>query len=136
MSDVSRSLSVRLRGHSYIAYALTPEWPIGQWLTELDESIDCFAEFFVGKPVVLDLSKVTLSQSGVSHLIAELQTRSMRIMKFGGVCGSPSGLPLWPFWNHPLPVRLPRTSGPTLIKNLPPNHINRLDHFSKPAPSM
>ena len=79
MSDASRPLSVRLRGHSYIAYALTPEWPISQWLNELDKSVDCSAEFFVGKPVVLDLSEVTLSQSGVAHLIVELQTRSMRI---------------------------------------------------------
>lgn len=79
MSDASRPLSVRLRGHSYIAYALTPEWPISQRLNELDKSVDCSAEFFVGKPVVLDLSEVTLSQSGVAHLIVELQTRSMRI---------------------------------------------------------
>jgi septum site-determining protein MinC len=85
MSDATRPLSVRLRGHSYIAYALTPEWPISQWLNELDKSVDCSAEFFVGKPVVLDLSEVTLSQSGVAHLIVELQTRSMRIMGIEGV---------------------------------------------------
>jgi septum site-determining protein MinC len=75
---------VRLRGHSYIAYALTPEWPITQWLSELDESTYCFADFLVGKPIV-DLSKVTLSQSGIAHLIAELQTRKIHIMGIEGV---------------------------------------------------
>ena len=80
MSDTGRPPSVRLRGHSYIAYALTPEWPITQWLSELDESTYCFADFLVSKPIVLDLSKVTLSQSGVAHLIAELQRRNIPIM--------------------------------------------------------
>ncbi len=85
MSDAGRSPSVRLRGHSYIAYTLTPESPITQWLTELDESIDSWAEFFIGKPIALDLSKVSLSQSGVAHLIAELQTRNIRILGVEGV---------------------------------------------------
>jgi hypothetical protein len=85
MSDTGRPPSVRLRGHSYIAYALTPEWPITQWLGQLDESIDCFADFLVSKSIVLDLSKVTPSQSGVAHLIAELQTRRIHIMGLEGV---------------------------------------------------
>jgi septum site-determining protein MinC len=85
MSGAGRPPSVRFRGHSYIAYTLTPESPITQWLTKLDESIDCSAEFLVGKPIVLDLSKVTLSQTGVAHLIAELQTRNIRIMGIEGV---------------------------------------------------
>ena len=84
MPDAGRPPSVRLRGHSYIAYALTPDWPITQWLSELDESTYCFADFLVSKPIVLDLSKVTLSQSGVAHLIAELQTRNIHIMGIEG----------------------------------------------------
>jgi septum site-determining protein MinC len=76
---------MRLRGHSYIAYALTPESPTTQWLTKLDETIDCSAEFLVGKSIVLDLSKVTPSQMGVAHLIAELQSRNIRIMGVDGV---------------------------------------------------
>jgi septum site-determining protein MinC len=80
MSDAGRPPSVRLRGHSYIAYTLMPEPPITPWLTKLDESIDCSAEFLVGKSIVLDLSKVTLSESGVAHLIAELQRRNIPIM--------------------------------------------------------
>jgi septum site-determining protein MinC len=85
MSDTGRPRSVRLRGHSYIAYALTPEWPITQWLGQLDESIDCFADFLGNKSIVLDLSKVTPSHSGVAHLIAELQTRRIHIMGLEGV---------------------------------------------------
>ena len=85
MPDAGRPPSVRLRGHSYIAYAPTPDWPITQWLSELDESTYCFADFLVGKPIVLDLSKVTLSQSGIAHLIAELHTRKIHIMGIEGV---------------------------------------------------
>jgi septum site-determining protein MinC len=85
MFDAGRPPSVHLRGYSYIAYTLTPELPITQWLTELDETIDCSAEFPVGKSIVLDLSKVTPSQTGVAHLIAELQTRNIRIMGIEGV---------------------------------------------------
>ncbi len=85
MSDAGRPPSVRFRGHSYIAYMLTPESPIDRWLTELDESIDCWAKPFVDKSIALDLSKVTLSQSGVTHLIAELQRRKIRIMGIEGV---------------------------------------------------
>jgi hypothetical protein len=85
MFDAGRPPSVHLRGYSYIAYTLTPELPITQWLTELDETIDCSAEFPVGKSIVLDLSKVTPTQTGVAHLIAELQTRNIRIMGIEGV---------------------------------------------------
>jgi septum formation inhibitor MinC len=84
MSDTARPPSVRLRGHSYIANALTPASPITQWLSELDESIDCFADFLVSKPIVLALSKVTVSQSGIAHLIAQLQTRKIHIMGIEG----------------------------------------------------
>jgi septum site-determining protein MinC len=92
MSDPARPPSVRFRGHSYIAYTLTPESPINQWFTELDESIDS-GEFLVGKAIVLDLSKVTLSQSGIAHLVAELQTRNVPIIGIEGVSELGAELP-------------------------------------------
>jgi septum site-determining protein MinC len=81
MSDAGRPPSVRLRGHSYIAYTLTPESPITQWLTKLDDSIDCSAEFLVDKPIVLDLSKVTLSQTAVARLIAATEVSVLHIQR-------------------------------------------------------
>jgi septum site-determining protein MinC len=52
---------MRFRGRSYMAFALTPEPPIADWLSELDAWIRSSAGFFVGRPVVLDLAAVTLS---------------------------------------------------------------------------
>jgi septum site-determining protein MinC len=76
---------MRFRGRSYIAFVLTPEAPIFDWLTDLDAWISRSAGFFVGKPVVLDLSAVALSKSAVAHLIGELQTRDIRIMGIEGI---------------------------------------------------
>jgi septum site-determining protein MinC len=41
--------------------------------------------FFVGKPVVLDLSAVDLSQSAIAHLIASLEQRNIRVLGIEGV---------------------------------------------------
>jgi len=97
MSDPARPRkSMRFRGRSYIAFVLTPEVPVFEWLADLDEWIRRSAGFFVGKPVVLDLSAVTLSKDATAHLIAELQTRDIRIMGIEGVKPSELGPELPP----------------------------------------
>ena len=58
--------SVRLRGRSYLAFVLTPVVPIIEWLNELDDTLKRSPGFFVGKPVVLDLSAVELSRAAIS----------------------------------------------------------------------
>ena len=64
VSDVVRAQrAMRFRGRSYMAFVLTPELPIADWLTELDEWIKSSAGYFVGRPVVLDLSAVALSRA-------------------------------------------------------------------------
>jgi septum site-determining protein MinC len=72
--------SMRFRGRSYMAFVLTPEPPIADWLSELDDWIRSSTGYFVGRPVVLDLSSVTLSGGGVAHLVAELSARDIRVM--------------------------------------------------------
>jgi acyl-CoA reductase-like NAD-dependent aldehyde dehydrogenase len=47
---------MHFRGRSYLAFVVTPETPINDWLTELDKSIAAAAGFFSSRPVVLDLS--------------------------------------------------------------------------------
>jgi len=86
VSSVAQQRSpMRFRGRSYMAFALTPEPPIVDWLAELDNWIRSSAGFFVGRPVVLDLTAVTLTGPAIAHLIAELGTRSIRIMGIEGV---------------------------------------------------
>ena len=74
-----------LRGRSYMAFALTPEPPIADWLGELDAWLGSSPGFFAGRPVVLDLSAVTLTSSATAHLISELGTRGIRIMGLEGI---------------------------------------------------
>src|SRR5262245_8834264 len=86
MSDPVRPLrSMRFRGRSYIAFVLSPEAPVFDWLADLDAWTKRSAGFFVGKPVVLDLSTVALSRDAIAHLVAELQEREIRIMGIEGV---------------------------------------------------
>ena len=81
MPSVVRSRqSMRFVGRSYMAFMLTPEPPIIEWLADIDEWIRGAGGFFVGRPVVLDLSAVTLSKSTIAHLISELQGRDIRVM--------------------------------------------------------
>jgi septum site-determining protein MinC len=59
--------------------------PIVSWLEEIDATIARSPGFFVGKPVVLDLSAVELSQSGIGHLVASLEQRRIRVLGIEGV---------------------------------------------------
>jgi septum site-determining protein MinC len=82
--------SIRFRGRSFLAFALTPEPPVADWLSELDKWTRNSPGFFAGKAVILDLAAVTLSESAILHLIDQLAGRGIRIMGLEGV--DPSGL--------------------------------------------
>ena len=84
---------MRFRGRSYMAFALAPEAPIADWLAELDTWIRSSSGFFVGRPVVLDLSGVKLSGGAVAHLVKELESREVRIMGLEGLEATEPGLP-------------------------------------------
>jgi len=78
-----------------MAFVLAPEPPIGDWLAELDAQIERSSGFFVGRPLVLDLSGLALAKPDIASLLADLQARDVRIMGVEGVdpdCLGP-GLP-------------------------------------------
>ena len=77
--------SFRMRGRSYVALTFCPVVPIAGWLEEIDVTLARSPGFFVGKPVVLDLSAVDLSQSAIAHLIKSLEQRNIRILGIEGV---------------------------------------------------
>jgi septum site-determining protein MinC len=79
---------VRLRGRSYVAFVFCPVVPIVSWLEEIDATLAHSPGFFVGKPVVLDLSAVDLSQSAIAHLVASLESRTIRVLGIEGVDAS------------------------------------------------
>nr|RAV93915.1 septum formation inhibitor MinC [Aerococcus mictus] len=79
---------VRLRGRSYVAFVFSPTVPIVGWLEEIDATLARSPGFFVGKPVVLDLSALALSQSAIAHLVKSLEDRNVRVLGIEGVDAS------------------------------------------------
>lgn len=75
---------VRLRGRSYLAFVFSPVVPIMEWLEDIDATLSRSPGFFLGKPVVLDLSTVDLSGSAISHLVMSLEKRSIRVLGIEG----------------------------------------------------
>ena len=79
---------VRLRGRSYVAFVFSPSMPIAGWLEEIDATLARSPGFFIGRPIVLDLSSVDLSPHGVAHLVSSLETRSIRVLGIEGMDAS------------------------------------------------
>jgi septum site-determining protein MinC len=75
---------MRFRGRSFMAFVLTPSLPIANWLAELDKWSRNSPDFFVGRPIILDLAGVPLSESGISQLITVLGERGIRVMGLEG----------------------------------------------------
>ena len=73
------------RARSFTAFVFTPQPPVVDWLTELDDALKCSAGFFADHAVVLDLSAVRLSASAITHLISNLEERKIRILGIEGV---------------------------------------------------
>ena len=76
---------LRMRGRSYVAFVFCPVVPIVGWLEEIDTTLGQSPGFFVGKPVVLDLSAVDLSQTAILQLLASLEQRNIRVLGIEGV---------------------------------------------------
>src|SRR5216684_8480709 len=76
---------VRMRGRSYVAFVFCPVVPIAGWLDEIDATLARSPGFFVGKPVVLDLSAVDLSPTAIAHLVKNIEQRNIRVLGFEGV---------------------------------------------------
>jgi septum site-determining protein MinC len=79
-----------------MAFVLAPAPPIADWLAELDKWTKNSPDFFVGRPIVLDLAALTLDAPGISHLMATLGKRGIRIMGLEGVDPDQAGPSLPP----------------------------------------
>ena len=58
------------RPRSYVAFAIAPQPPIMDWLSELDANLERSEGFFAGQHVALDLAAVNLSSSAIGQLVA------------------------------------------------------------------
>jgi septum site-determining protein MinC len=80
--------SIRIKGRSFLAVVLTPDLPLDDWLVRLDDLAARSAGFFLGRPVVLDVSDLDIDRPQLKALIAELGSRRVSIMGIEG--GRPS----------------------------------------------
>src|SRR6185312_12648737 len=95
MSTVKQQ-AMRLIGRSYMAFVLTPDAPIVDWLATVDTWLERSPGFFSERSIVLDLTNVTLSRSGIKHLISSLLERGVRVMGLEGADTSELGPELPP----------------------------------------
>lgn len=90
-SAIEANNSIRFCIRSYIAFVLSPEAPLIEWLAKLDRWTKNSADFFVSRPAVLDLSALKLGPPGLSHLLNQLAERKIRIIGLEGADPSELG---------------------------------------------
>lgn len=108
MSGTSSLPRIRLSGRSFLALNLTPEAPLADWLNALDAQLARSAGFFAGKPIILDLSRVTADTPHLSFLKSALEERGVRVISIE------NGDPSWPAvaeWEWPQSLAGGRSSG-------------------------
>ncbi|UVC18396.1 septum site-determining protein MinC [Mesorhizobium onobrychidis] len=71
--------SIRFRARSFVAFTLTPEAPLSEWLESLDRWIGNSPGYFAGRPVVLNLNTLKPEVGQIETLVAELGLRGIRI---------------------------------------------------------
>lgn len=75
---------IRLKGRSFLALALTPEFPFEDWLVRLDDLASRSAGFFMRRPAVLDVSGLEIDRAQLRDLVGKLGARNVRIMGIEG----------------------------------------------------
>jgi septum site-determining protein MinC len=67
-----------------MAFVMGAASPLEEWLEELASQIERSPAFFVGKPVVLDLTAVEQDDPGLESLVATLMARGIRLIGIEG----------------------------------------------------
>lgn len=88
MTTLSRTRpNLRVRGRSFMAFVLSPDAPLREWLGELDAQIARSTSFFAGRPIVVDLSSIPQSDPDLDTLFDELRARGIRVIGAEGADG-------------------------------------------------
>jgi septum site-determining protein MinC len=70
-----------------MAFVLSPDAPLCDWLTELEAQIERSATFFAGRPFVVDLSSIPQTDPDLDTLFDALRTRGIRVIGAEGTDG-------------------------------------------------
>lgn len=76
--------SIRIKGRSFLAVVLSPDLPFEDWLGRLDDLASRSAGFFLGRPVVLDLSGLDIDRAQLKEFLEELAKRNVSVMGVEG----------------------------------------------------
>lgn len=119
--------SLRFRGRSFMALVFAPEAPLETWFTELDEWSKRSPGYFIGRPIILDVSALPLDKEGLAKLITDLGERDIRIMGVEGTKASWLGLGMPPL------VSGSRETSNAVLPDLPPAPATKPAAEAKPA---
>jgi septum site-determining protein MinC len=76
--------SIRIKGRSFLAVVLSPDLPFDDWLARLDDLAARSAGFFLGRPVVLDVTDLPIDRAQLKELLGEFSQRNVSIMGIEG----------------------------------------------------
>jgi septum site-determining protein MinC len=76
--------AISFKGRSLLAFVLTPRMPLERWLADLDAWLDRSPGFFHEKPVMLEISGLSLSGEAYRDFIQDLALRRLRVMAVEG----------------------------------------------------
>jgi len=76
--------SIRIKGRSFLAVVLSPDLPLDDWLARLDDLAARSAGFFLGRPVVLDITDLEIGKAELKELLAAFAERNVAIMGIEG----------------------------------------------------
>ena len=76
--------SIRIKGRSFLAVVLSPDLPLDDWLARLDDLAARSAGFFLGRPVVLDVTDLEINKVELKELLAAFVERNVAIMGIEG----------------------------------------------------
>src|SRR5690606_14205530 len=96
--------SIRIKGRSFLAVVLSPDMPLDDWLTRLDDLASRSAGFFLGRPVVLDVTDLQIDRAQLKELLAAFAERNVSIMGVEGARPSLLGPGMPPGWKGGRPV--------------------------------
>ncbi|WP_395516199.1 septum site-determining protein MinC [Pseudorhizobium flavum] len=81
---ITDARSIRIKGRSFLAVVLSPDLPLEEWLTRLDDLAARSAGFFLGRPVVLDVTDLDIDRGQLKELLAAFAERNVSIMGIEG----------------------------------------------------
>lgn len=106
---------LRLRGRSFLALILAPEFPMADWFAALDREMREAPRFFAQRPVVVDLAALAPVGAEAAQIVLEgLEARELRMVGVEGLAPSALAGTRW----APLAAHLPGRDQP--LANPPP----------------